>query len=256
MSNIVSIVNGEALTTTLAISEGVGYEHKTVIQLVRQYLSDLQEFGRVAFENAAFKTNGGVQSREIALLNEDQATLLITYMRNNDVVRMFKKTLVRAFRDMRNSSHTLPQSFSEALQLAANLEKQREVACLERDKAIATKAEIGAKREATAMARASAEKRRADKLEQKLGDNTNWKAAKAIDWIPVVFDVSIPAAWSQIGKYLKRLSDELGYEFKEVEHSAFNKVKSYHIDVITEAYKRIKKDRELLAKYRKIKKVA
>lgn len=106
MSNIVSIINGQSLVSTMAIAEGVGNPHKTVIQLVRQNIKDLEEFGRVAFENAPFKTNGGMQNREYALLNEDQATLLMTYMRNNDVVRAFKKRLVKAFRELRDNAKT------------------------------------------------------------------------------------------------------------------------------------------------------
>jgi phage antirepressor YoqD-like protein len=71
-----------------------------IIQLVRIYVADLEEFGRVAFEMRPFATAGGRQTREIALLNEQQATLLLTYMRNSDIVRFFKKRLVRAFFDI------------------------------------------------------------------------------------------------------------------------------------------------------------
>ena len=37
--------NNEAITTTLAIAEGTEVEHKAVIQLVRNYISDLEDFG-------------------------------------------------------------------------------------------------------------------------------------------------------------------------------------------------------------------
>ena len=37
---------------------------------------------------------------EYALLNRDQALLLITYMRNNERVRALKKALVKAFSEM------------------------------------------------------------------------------------------------------------------------------------------------------------
>tara|TARA_R110000765_G_scaffold195825_11_gene301325 strand:+ start:1843 stop:2598 length:756 start_codon:yes stop_codon:yes gene_type:complete len=101
---IVSINAGQPVTTSLAIAEGVGNTHKTVIQLIRQNISDLNDFGRVAFENAPFETAGGTQNREVATLNEQQSTLLLTYMRNNDVVRAFKKRLVKAFFEMRDST--------------------------------------------------------------------------------------------------------------------------------------------------------
>ena len=39
------------------------------------------------------ETAGGVQRREVAVLNEEHATLLMTHMRNSEVVRDLKKRL-------------------------------------------------------------------------------------------------------------------------------------------------------------------
>jgi hypothetical protein len=60
----------------LIVAEGTGNDHKSVIQLVRTYADDLREFGEVAFEMLVVERGqlGGRQP-EIALLNEDQATL-------------------------------------------------------------------------------------------------------------------------------------------------------------------------------------
>ena len=92
--SIVVLVNGSALTTTEAIATGTQVQHKNVLDLVRAYASDLMEFGDVAFES---RLNPQGSPTEYALLNEQQATLLITYMRNTDIVRSFKKRLVRDF---------------------------------------------------------------------------------------------------------------------------------------------------------------
>jgi anti-repressor protein len=100
-ADLVIVRGDELVTTTVAIAAGTGVQHKNVIELARNYLGDLKEFGGVAFEIAPFETAGGQQKREIALLNEDQATLLITYMRNNVIVRKFKIALVRSFGEMR-----------------------------------------------------------------------------------------------------------------------------------------------------------
>ena len=93
MSRIVTIVGGQAVTTTPAIANGTAVDHASVIKLVRTYRSDLEEFGGVGFEIQPFETAGGTQQREIARLNEQQATLVMTYMRNSDSVREFKKRL-------------------------------------------------------------------------------------------------------------------------------------------------------------------
>ncbi|WP_455475728.1 Rha family transcriptional regulator [Bartonella sp. B17] len=105
MNDLVTINNDDiAVTTSLKIAEGVGNGHATVIKLIRNNRKDFEEFGRVGFEIVPFETTGGRQKREIAVLNEPQATLLMTYMRNNDMVRKFKKALVKAFYELKNQS--------------------------------------------------------------------------------------------------------------------------------------------------------
>jgi phage antirepressor YoqD-like protein len=129
MHEIVFALEGQALTSTAAIADGTGIQHKNVLELARTYADDLAEFGRVAFETQPFETAGGTQQREVALLNEQQATLLITYMRNGDTVRAFKKRLVSAFYKMAQElavqRFKVPQSFPEAMRLAADLAEQK-----------------------------------------------------------------------------------------------------------------------------------
>ena len=97
---LVEIKKLDLVTSTAAISEGVGRDHDTIIKLVDRNKTDLEEFGEVGFEIRAGYNNAKVR---IALLNEQQTTLLITYMRNNDVVRAFKKRLVAEFFRMRGT---------------------------------------------------------------------------------------------------------------------------------------------------------
>lgn len=121
MSNIVSIIDGQTVTTSLAIAEGVGNNHKHVIRLIRDYAEDLGEFGPLSFENVKGKPlpqGGFAKATEYALLNEQQATLLMTYMRNNDVVRAFKKRLVKAFFELAQNSRAQLPDFSDPVQAA------------------------------------------------------------------------------------------------------------------------------------------
>ncbi|WP_244370779.1 Rha family transcriptional regulator [Citrobacter koseri] len=90
----------DLVTNSIAIADGVKRDHDTIIKLIDRNKSDLEEFGKVGFEIRAGYNNAKVR---VALLNEQQTTLLITYMRNNDVVRKFKKKLVAEFFRMRGA---------------------------------------------------------------------------------------------------------------------------------------------------------
>ena len=166
---IVIIKDGDAVTTTLAIAEGTLSDHASVIKLVRTYQADLEEFGLLDFKS---ESTGG-RPTEYAFLNEPQSTLLLTYMRNTDIVRAFKKKLVREFWEMvqqRNQSGTsLPADYIGALEHLLASKRAEQLAIEERDNAVATKAEIGSRREATAMATASAAIREARQLRERLG---------------------------------------------------------------------------------------
>lgn len=109
MSALVIISGDQLVTTTETISSGTKNEHASVIKLVRTYQSDLEEFGTVGFEiRPRPQGQHGGGDAEYAVLNEDQATLLITYMRNNAIVRRFKIELVRSFGDMRRRLASAP----------------------------------------------------------------------------------------------------------------------------------------------------
>lgn len=74
-TQIVSVVNGEPLTSTSVISQGMKAKHKNVLELVRKHVAALGSLGRVAFETQPLATRGGMQAREVAMLNERQAAL-------------------------------------------------------------------------------------------------------------------------------------------------------------------------------------
>lgn len=145
-SPIVQISNGVPTTTSMRVANGTRVQHKNVLELVRDNLADFEEFGTVAFETQPFDTAGGVQRREVAILNEEHATLLLTYMRNSDIVKDFKKRLVREFSRLRREAETRPSfdpaslTRAEILTMALNAENER-LALEAENKVLAPKAE-------------------------------------------------------------------------------------------------------------------
>lgn len=119
----------------------------------------------------------------------------------------------------------------------------------ERNEAIRTKAEIGSRREATAMATASAAVRKAAALENELGRGRDYKSVKGIPWFLDVF-ADTPAAYSVAGRKLSDMSRRMDYEIREIEDSRFGSVKAYHVDVIEAFRLSLKNDLNMLGKYR------
>lgn len=119
----------------------------------------------------------------------------------------------------------------------------------ERDEAIRTKAEIGSRREATAMATASAAVRKAAALENELGRGRDYKSVKGIPWFLDVF-ADTPAAYSVAGRKLSDMSRRMDYEIREIEDSRFGSVKAYHVDVIEAFRLALKNDLNMMRKYR------
>lgn len=129
---------------------------------------------------------------------------------------------------LQNPYGMVPKSFSEALRLAADLAEKNELLQLERDEAIRTKAHIGSRREATAMATASAAARRAARLAIEMDKSTQYATIKRMQMIyhGQRFD------W----RILKSTGIEMGIEPIDVFDANYGTVKAYHADVWKEAY--------------------
>lgn len=108
--------DGTPTTTSLIIAEGTDTKHQNVRELIEDNRTDFEEFGVLRFETGKPSAQGG-RPQKWFILNEEQAALLMTFMRNTAIVREFKKRLVRAFFDLRNTV-AVPQSREERFALA------------------------------------------------------------------------------------------------------------------------------------------
>jgi len=96
-------IKDEARVDTRLLAQHLGIQHTSLFKLLKTYEADFQEFGKVGFQIAPSADSSTGQALRYALLNEDQAYLLLTYSRNTAQVRPLKKKLIKAFGEARRA---------------------------------------------------------------------------------------------------------------------------------------------------------
>ncbi|WP_449453187.1 Rha family transcriptional regulator [Streptococcus suis] len=89
----------EPYTLSSIVAECAEVQHHTVTRIIRKNIERFERFGKVGFKIQAMES--GQQSKDY-ILNEQQATLLITFLKNTEQVANFKENLVKAFFEMRD----------------------------------------------------------------------------------------------------------------------------------------------------------
>lgn len=82
------------------IAANTGIKRRSVIDLIVRNKEELEQFGILRFE--IVKINGRGRPRKIYHLNEQQATLLLTFLDNTPQIKAFKVALVKQFYEMRD----------------------------------------------------------------------------------------------------------------------------------------------------------
>lgn len=95
-----SSLKAQPYTTPEVIAANTGNNLDNVNRLIRNKKDSLERFGFLGFEIR--KLNGRGRPRKIYHLNEQQATLLITFLDNTPQVELFKVALVKQFYEMRD----------------------------------------------------------------------------------------------------------------------------------------------------------
>lgn len=73
-------LEGEPRASTEIIARGVDQQHASVIKLIRRHERRFERFGKIRFE---IRLNRRGKPTEYAMLNEQQATLLLAFMSNS-----------------------------------------------------------------------------------------------------------------------------------------------------------------------------
>lgn len=96
---LVILHGNDVFTDSMVIASGTDNQHESVVALIKTHIKRLEKFGQVEFSDLKSGKRG--RPTRIYKLNEPQATLLITFLDNTDIVADFKTELVRQFYAMR-----------------------------------------------------------------------------------------------------------------------------------------------------------
>ncbi|CAA6806511.1 MAG: Unknown protein [uncultured Sulfurovum sp.] len=104
MTHLLEIINNEPRVSALVIANSTDNKYTSINNLLRTYRKDIEEFGKVLTYD--LKSQVGKQSKTVTMLNEQQATFLMTLLKNSKQVVEFKKNLVKAFFKLREAQQT------------------------------------------------------------------------------------------------------------------------------------------------------
>ena len=88
----------EPYTLSSIVAECTNLQHHTITKTIRKHQARFEQFGKVGFKIQAMESG---QNTKDYILNEQQATLLVTFLKNTEQVANFKTNLVKAFLEMR-----------------------------------------------------------------------------------------------------------------------------------------------------------
>lgn len=95
--NLVTLHNNVPSVSHRVIADNTGNQAKNIFELISKHRADFEEFGELPFKTEALVGSRTGQTIKTYYLNEQQATLLLTYLKNVPIVREFKKSLIKEF---------------------------------------------------------------------------------------------------------------------------------------------------------------
>ena len=217
--NSLSIVSNTVTMSSREIAELLEKQHAN-IKISAERLADRGVIGTLAVQE--FAHNGNTYTEY--LLNKRDSLILVAQN-----CPEFTARIVDRWQEL-EAKVAAPAALSrmDILKLAMESEEARIKAEAERDHAIATKAQIGNRREATAMNTASQAVKRACALERELDKAKDYATVKRMEMLyhGMRFD------W----RLLKNTSNAMGVPAMDVFDQNYGTVKAYHASVWREAY--------------------
>ena len=133
---VLTTVKAEPRIDSRLVARQLGNQHKASMALMERYADKFKTFGQLPFKKeVGERAQGGGNAERFALLNEDQAFLLLSLSRNSERVVSLKVKLVKAFGEARRAAGqhraeylpTYHQLHDELHALAAGSDHERHV---------------------------------------------------------------------------------------------------------------------------------
>ena len=249
----IEVVNGKPCVTSLQVAEAFGKEHKNIMRDIRETIAKCSKsFSALNFELAEYMDEQG-KPRPMYLLTKDGFMMVAMGYTTHETMTI-KEAYINRFNEMEAKLHgpALPDFNNPALAARAWAEEyeRRQIAEHQRDEAIRTKAQIGSRREATAMNTASRLSKENARLVEEYSERGTYMAVTAI---PFLTEICVPckALWQQAGKKLTALSERMKFPIHTIPDSRFGTVKKYHKEVVEAFRVQLINDPNMLGKYRR-----
>lgn len=116
-TELVEVIDNEICVSHRTIAQFTNNQEKNLAEMIAKYKSHIEEFGVIPFKTDK-PTKGSNGGRPIIThyLNEQQATFLMTLLRNNPTVVNFKKNLVKAFFIMKQQNNNLISALKKEIE--------------------------------------------------------------------------------------------------------------------------------------------
>ena len=88
MYELVELKGNDVFTNSKVIADGTNNQHESVVAIIRKYEKVIFDFGNIDFSDLKSGKRG--QPERVYYLNEEQATFVITLLRNSIIVVKFK----------------------------------------------------------------------------------------------------------------------------------------------------------------------
>jgi phage regulator Rha-like protein len=103
ITSIIEEIDGQLVVSHRIIAVQTENSQISIRKLIDKHAEKLERFGALSFQMTVLPAGQGTTREKTYYLNEQQATLLLTFMRNNEIVIEFKVRLVEDFFKMREA---------------------------------------------------------------------------------------------------------------------------------------------------------